>query len=144
MQGLHLTADCHDCSCSDDLMLDPEQLRQLVVTETVSAGLTIVGEKFHPFQAADGSAAGVTCALLLAESHLAIHTWPERKAVTLDVYVCNYTEDNSAKANGLLDQLIAAFAPKQWQTHRLQRGEDASGHTLALEHLTQYCSVRDF
>ncbi|MFJ2987688.1 polyamine aminopropyltransferase [Collimonas sp. NPDC087041] len=136
MQGLHLTADCHDCSCSDDLMLDPEQLRQLVVTETVSAGLTIVGEKFHPFQAADGSAAGVTCALLLAESHLAIHTWPERKAVTLDVYVCNYTEDNSAKANGLLDQLIAAFAPKQWQTHRLQRGEDARGHTLALEHLT--------
>ncbi|MFC5475081.1 polyamine aminopropyltransferase [Paraherbaspirillum soli] len=138
MQGLHLTADCYGCRCDGALLLDPEQLRRFVVQQTTLSGLTIVGEKFHPFQAADGSAAGVTCALLLAESHLAIHTWPERNAVTLDVYVCNYTSDNSAKASGLLDALIAGFAPSQSQTHRLQRGEGGAGQTLALEQLTPH------
>ncbi|AIY40402.1 Spermidine synthase [Collimonas arenae] len=138
MQGLHLTADCYDCRCAPGLLLDPAQLRQFVVEQTIRSSLTIVGEKFHPFQAADGSAAGVTCALLLAESHLAIHTWPERQAVTLDVYVCNFTEDNSAKASGLLDALIASFAPARWQTNRLQRGSGANDQTLALEQLTQH------
>ncbi|MEO6919952.1 MAG: polyamine aminopropyltransferase [Collimonas sp.] len=138
MQGLHLTADCYDCRCAPGLLLDAAQLRQFVVEQTIRSGLTIVGEKFHPFQAADGSAAGVTCALLLAESHLAIHTWPERLAVTLDVYVCNFTEDNSAKANGLLDTLIVGFAPARWQTHRLQRGSGATDQTLALEQLTPH------
>jgi len=121
MQGLHLTADCYDCRCPPGLLLDPIRLREFVMEHTLRSGLTVVGEKFHPFQAADGSAAGVTCALLLAESHLAIHTWPERQAVTLDVYVCNFTEDNSAKASGLLDALVAGLAPARWQIHRLQR-----------------------
>ena len=138
MQGLHLTADCYDCRCIPALLLDPVRLRQFVVEQTLRSGLTIVGEKFHPFQSADGNPAGVTCALLLAESHLAIHTWPERQAVTLDVYVCNFTEDNSAKASNLLDALITSFAPARWQTHRLQRGSGASDQTLALEQLTPH------
>ena len=41
-------------------------------------------------------------AVLLAESHLAIHTWPERRGVTLDVYVCNFTADNTGKLIGEL------------------------------------------
>jgi spermidine synthase len=138
MQGLHLTADCYDCRCAPGLLLDPAQFRQYVVTQTQRSGLTIVGEKFHPFQAADGSPAGITCALLLAESHLAVHTWPERQAVTLDVYVCNFTEDNSARASDLLEALIAGFAPERWQTHHLQRGNGATGQTLALEQLTPH------
>ncbi|WP_211474458.1 polyamine aminopropyltransferase [Collimonas humicola] len=138
MQGLHLTADCYDCRCAPGLLLDPALLREFVLAQTRRSGLTIVGEKFHPFQAADGSAAGVTCALLLAESHLAVHTWPERQAVTLDVYVCNFTEDNSAKASALLEALIAGFAATQRQTQRLQRGNGASGQTLALEQLTPH------
>ena len=60
--------------------------------------------------------------VLLAESHLAVHTWPEIAAVTLDVYVCNLDTDNSAKANALLAMLIDAFAPAQVERHALQRG----------------------
>ncbi|WP_061542461.1 polyamine aminopropyltransferase [Collimonas fungivorans] len=138
MQGLHLTADCYDCRCAPGLLLDPIRLRKFVLEQTLGSGLTVVGEKFHPFQASDGSPAGITCALLLAESHLAIHTWPERDAVTLDVYVCNFTEDNSAKASGLLDALVAGFAPARWQSHRLQRGNGADDQTLALEQLTPH------
>ena len=63
------------------------------------AGLAPVGELFHRFPPAPGSdePAGITGVVLLAESHLAVHTWPELGAVTLDVYVCNFGADNSAK-----------------------------------------------
>ncbi|MDR2411800.1 MAG: S-adenosylmethionine decarboxylase [Candidatus Peribacteria bacterium] len=33
--------------------------------------------------------------MCLTESHISIHTWPESKFLTLDVYVCNYNDDNS-------------------------------------------------
>jgi S-adenosylmethionine decarboxylase len=57
------------------------------------AGLEVVAAAFHQFPAA-----GATGALVLAESHLAIHTWPELDAVTLDLYVCNHSQDNRAAA----------------------------------------------
>ncbi len=60
--------------------------------------------------------------MLLAESHLAIHTWPEFAAVTLDVYVCNRDIDNSARARALLAALEALFAPGHRERHTLERG----------------------
>ena len=64
--------------------------------------------------------------MLLAESHLAVHTWPELGAATLDVYVCNLGADNSARAEALLDALIAAFAPARVERHALRRGSGAA------------------
>ena len=60
---------------------------------------------------------------MLAESHLAIHTWPERQGLTLDVYVCNYSADNSAKARKLFDQLVDYFQPTEAARHEVDRGE---------------------
>ena len=71
-----------------------------------------------------GSAApcGVTATVLLAESHLCIHTWPEQMAVTLDVYVCNFGGDHSAKAQTLMDELLNWFGAARVHRHTLQRG----------------------
>ena len=90
MQGLHLTADLYDCACDVSVMTDAETLAALCRTHTLDVGLTLVGEKWHTFPDYQGEPGGVTGMLLLAESHLAIHTWPERGGVTLDVYVCNF------------------------------------------------------
>jgi S-adenosylmethionine/arginine decarboxylase-like enzyme len=60
--------------------------------------------------------------VLLAESHVAVHTWPELAAVTLDVYVCNLQTDNSARAERLLELLELAFAPQRCERHRVLRG----------------------
>jgi spermidine synthase len=49
--------------------------------------------------------------VVLAESHLAVHTWPETQAVTLDLYVCNFSQDNSSAARNACRRLISAFAP---------------------------------
>jgi len=65
---------------------------------------------------------GVTGVVLLVESHLAVHTWPEIACVTLDVYVCNFGVDNSHRAHALLATLIDAFAPKHVERNVLERG----------------------
>jgi len=59
---------------------------------------------------------------LLAESHLCVHTWPEQRAVTLDVYVCNFGADHSGRARALMDALLTLFEPATVQQHALQRG----------------------
>ncbi len=61
--------------------------------------------------------------MLLAESHLALHTWPELQAVTLDVYVCNYSTDNSEKASRLLNSLVRLFDPDEANRQSLERGQ---------------------
>jgi len=119
MQGLHLCADLRGCNSAQPLMRDTEALRRLCVEAVGAAGLQAVAECFHAFQPA-GS--GITGVVLLAESHLAVHTWPEQGAVTLDVYVCNFGADNRAKAKALLAQLQAAFAPAQAQVQAIERG----------------------
>jgi hypothetical protein len=71
-----------------------------------------------------GAPAGITGVVLLAESHLAVHTWPEIEAATLDVYVCNLGADNSARAEALLSTLIAAFEPASVERHAIERGSE--------------------
>ncbi|EHR71928.1 S-adenosylmethionine decarboxylase proenzyme [Burkholderiales bacterium JOSHI_001] len=123
MQGLHLTADLFDCQAPPALMTNPAALRQACEQATRSAGLTAVGAQFHRFAQPGG---GVTGVLLLAESHLAVHTWPEHRAVTLDAYVCNFSRDNSAAAEQLVAALVGAFAAGRVNLQRLQRGVPAS------------------
>jgi S-adenosylmethionine decarboxylase len=118
MDGLHLTADLSGCDASLAAMTEPAALRTLCVEAVKQARLIAVGELFHAFP----PPGGVTGVVLLAESHLAVHTWPELAAVTLDVYVCNYGGDNSQRAHALLDALVAAFSARDVQRQSLQRG----------------------
>jgi S-adenosylmethionine decarboxylase len=60
--------------------------------------------------------------VLLAESHLCVHTWPETTSVTLDVYVCNFGGDHSAKAQALMAALQGLFRPATCSLNRLERG----------------------
>ncbi len=118
MQGLHLTADLRGCAPGAALMVDPDALRRCCLRAVHDAGLQAVGELFHRF----APPGGVTGVVLLAESHLAVHTWPELASVTLDVYVCNRDADNSGRARELMARLQALFAPQASERHQLLRG----------------------
>ncbi|MGH2664567.1 S-adenosylmethionine decarboxylase family protein [Flavobacterium sp.] len=50
-----------------------------------------------------------TIAVCLKESHICIHTWPEFGQLTLDVYLCNYLQDNSQKVKAVMDDYVAYF-----------------------------------
>ena len=121
MHGLHLIADLRDCA-GDTPLDDEAALRALCLDAIASAGLRAVGSLFHPFVGDDGQAQGVTGVVLLVESHLAVHTWPELRSVTADVYVCNVGADNSARAEAVMARLVAAFGPREPLVQRVQRG----------------------
>lgn len=122
MQGLHLTADLFGCHDPDGLMTDGDRLADLCEGLAREAGLQVVGRQFHRFPPGASGQCGWTGVLLLAESHLAIHSWPERRAVTLDVFVCNFQGDNSDKARNLIDDLVRRFRPDQVHRQSLARG----------------------
>ena len=121
MNGLHLIGDLNGCRCDPRLLLDGQDFESRCVAMVEAAGLTIMDVRFHQFE---GS--GFTGTVVLAESHLAIHTWPERAGLTLDVYVCNFSADNSAKARALFRSLIDYFQPTELASHEIDRGD----HTL--------------
>jgi S-adenosylmethionine/arginine decarboxylase-like enzyme len=65
-----------------------------------TAELTVIGEVSFAFQPQ-----GISAVILLAESHIALHFWPEESKVTIDIHICDYQQDNLQKAQ-LLTQLI--------------------------------------
>ena len=125
MHGLHLTADLYRCACAPTLLTDAQRLGALCIQAVADAGLQAVAQLFHGFPDTAQGAGGVTATVLLAESHLCIHTWPEWAAVTLDVYVCNFGGDHSAKAHALMGALQELFQPGDCRLHQLERGAAA-------------------
>jgi len=117
MDGIHLFGEWYDCPADTPEFTRAEPLRALCVAAAERAGLTVVGDRFFQF-----SPQGVTGTVLLAESHLAIHTWPEAGFVTVDVYVCNYTTDNSGKAERLFAALESALKPARKRFQAIRRG----------------------
>ena len=105
--GLHIIGDLFECSCDFSIFTDSKFLENTCSSFVQNAGLTEVGKFFHQF---DGEG-GVTGMIVLAECHMSLHTWPEKKYVTLDVYVCSYAQDNREKAKKLFTALEDLFQP---------------------------------
>jgi len=122
MRGVHLTADLTGCHDPAGLMRDGASLAALCEQLASQAGLSVVARQFHAFAPGLDGDSGHTGVLLLAESHLAVHTWPELRAVTLDVFVCNMVNDNTHKAERLLDALVARFDAARVNRQQLARG----------------------
>ncbi|HZY17279.1 MAG TPA: S-adenosylmethionine decarboxylase [Ramlibacter sp.] len=122
MQGLHLMADLRDCRCDPVWLTDADRLGAWCEEAVLRVGLHPVGRLFHAFPATGQGPGGVTATVLLAESHLCLHTWPELQAVTADVYVCNFGSDHSDQARALMDAIVALFAPEAVALHPVRRG----------------------
>lgn len=117
MDGIHLLGEWYGCPANTPEFTRADALRALCLKATSDSGLTIVGDRFHQFEPQ-----GVTGTVLLAESHLAIHTWPEHGFVTVDVYVCNLANDNTQKAERLFRSLESALRPQRTTCHTIHRG----------------------
>ena len=77
------------------------------------AGATIIGAHFHHF----GDGCGVTGVLMLAESHISVHTWPERQYAAFDIFMCGGTDIDAAT-----NHIIAAFPDCRFERRTMARG----------------------
>jgi S-adenosylmethionine decarboxylase len=77
-------------------LLHSENFRKFIDDEIVRSGLAKVGEAYHDFPGG-----GYTAVICLTESHLSIHTWPERNYLTFDVFLSNFLRDNRSTTERL-------------------------------------------
>lgn len=117
MHGRHILLDLAGCACEPALLERHDVLERLCVAACRDAGMTVVGQAFHQF-----APTGVTGVVLLAESHLAVHTWPEQRFVAADVYVCDHLSANAAKGRALADALCRALAAAEVRERDVLRG----------------------
>jgi len=110
--GRHLLIDFHGCAPA--LLDDPAHLEQALHEAALAAGATVLNATFHRF-----SPCGVTGVLLLQESHLAIHTWPERAFAAVDLFTCGRDLD-PWQACACLKQALGAA---RGQAIELRRGQ---------------------
>jgi S-adenosylmethionine decarboxylase len=79
--GRHLIAEYYEC-CRETLD-QVSTVRQAMLDAAHAIGATVLGENFHQFDPH-----GVSGTVVIAESHLSVHTWPENGYVAVDIYTC--------------------------------------------------------
>lgn len=104
INGIHIIDSFEDCSCSNNLLNNSQQ--EVISNLITKSNLDVVGYSEYLFSP------GFTSVWLLKESHLSIHTWPEKNSLTLDIYVCNYQNNNSNKVFKLYDELFNLYKPR--------------------------------
>jgi S-adenosylmethionine decarboxylase len=109
--GTHLLADFHGVAAS--LLRDARTLERLLRDAAQRAGAQVLSSHFHTF----GEQDGVTGVVLLSESHISIHTWPESAFAAIDVFMCGSADPRCAIA-----ELTRVLAPKQQLVKEAARG----------------------
>jgi S-adenosylmethionine decarboxylase proenzyme len=88
--------------CDKEVLNDLGFLRDAMLVAAIDCGATVMGESFHHF-----SPQGVSGVVIIAESHLSIHTWPEYAYAAVDVFTCG-TSVKPEKAAGVLIEKLGA------------------------------------
>lgn len=113
--GLHIVADLY--GCKTDKLKKVAAVKKLLLSAVRETGLTCVATKFYQFQPQ-----GVTGMILLAESHISIHTWPEKEYVSLDIFTCNVSrsgnEERAKKAYEIIKKELAPSSEKKKEIPR--------------------------
>jgi S-adenosylmethionine decarboxylase len=97
-------------------LTDPAHIDSALREAALAAGATILHSHFHHFEP-NGGVSGV---VVLAESHISIHTWPERAFAAIDVFMCGKCDPNDS-----LPVLHEAFAPGRVVLDEQRRGRVA-------------------
>jgi S-adenosylmethionine decarboxylase len=112
--GHQIIAEFYDCD--GDLLADVDYVTDVMLEAAKRAKATIVTHTFHHF-----SPLGVSGAIIIAESHLAIHTWPEYGYAAVDLFTCG----DSLHTEHAFDYLRVALKSGTFSSMSLERGHQA-------------------
>ncbi|HHU85501.1 MAG: adenosylmethionine decarboxylase [Pelotomaculaceae bacterium] len=109
--GRHVLAEI--CGCDFDILNDINKVEEIMVNAALEAGAEVRECVFHKF-----SPQGVSGVVVISESHLAIHTWPELGYAAVDVFTCGERVNPWDACNYLTDH----FSAKNMTAKEMKRG----------------------
>ena len=110
--GQQVALDLHDCGT--DRLDDLDWVRETLMEAARQAGATIVEAVFHKF-----SPWGISGVVVISESHLAIHIWPEYQYAAIDIFTCG----SATQLEIACEYLVRCFQSAKPATRKFQRGE---------------------
>jgi S-adenosylmethionine decarboxylase proenzyme len=110
--GRHVLLELHQCPA--DLLKAGQQLEACLKTAAEKMGATVVTSNFHQF-----APYGISGVVIIQESHLTLHTWPEHGYAAVDIFTCG---DIDLEAG--INYLVAAFEAQRsdWQLYERGKG----------------------
>ncbi|MEM0134143.1 MAG: adenosylmethionine decarboxylase [Thermoplasmatales archaeon] len=111
--GIHLVGDLK--GVVPEKISDSDTMQEIMESAVKYGKLTKIRSYYHQF-----SPSGVSGIILLAESHLSFHTWPEYGLVALDIFTCGPTEN----AESALEYILEKLSPSSVEYRRIERGID--------------------
>jgi S-adenosylmethionine decarboxylase len=115
--GTQLAVELFDCD--ENILNNDRLLEQSLVDAATKAGATVVESVFHQF-----NPHGISGAVIIAESHLAIHTWPEYRYAALDIFTCG----TDIEPADIADQVKRILRARSMQVSRILRGVTVGEH----------------
>ena len=109
--GRHLLMELKDCN--GEVLDDVDALKDALLTAANEAGATVLGESFHRF-----SPHGISGVIIIAESHLFVHTWPEYGYAAADIFTCG----DSVRPEKAAEIIIRKLGAREHSIKEIQRG----------------------
>ncbi|MEM6531122.1 MAG: adenosylmethionine decarboxylase [Myxococcota bacterium] len=131
--GRHLIAEFYDCA--SETLNDHDLIQREMIAAADSIGATVVGHTFHKF-----SPQGVSGSVVIAESHLSIHTWPENGYVSVDIYTCGGLNPRDG-----FEHLARALGATSYRVQEILRGlpSDLGGQVLQPDDVQVITTMTD-
>lgn len=111
LMGRHILAEIYGCDF--DILNNQEKIEEIMVNAALEAGAEVREYVFHKF-----SPQGISGVVVISESHLTIHTWPELGYAAVDVFTCGDRVDPWDACN----YLSSRFNAKQLKAEETTRG----------------------
>lgn len=120
--GRHLIAEFYCCDSS--LLNDVSAVRSAMLKAAERTGATVMGDTFHGFEPQ-----GVSGTVVISESHLSIHTWPEYRYASMDIYTCGGLDPRPG-----FEWVGAELGAEQSRVQEILRGlpDDLANHGMLL------------
>lgn len=125
--GKHIV--CELSGCDEELLANVDAIHRMMVDAAKASRATVMESAFHRFQPQ-----GVSGTVILAESHLSIHTWPELGYAAMDFYTCgDHTDpwlacEHAAQALGASSMLTTEFK------RGIRKGNGEYTHVVTRDH----------
>ena len=98
--GRQILIEFYDCE--SEILTDRDRIRQYMLEAACHAGATVISDTFHHFKPD-----GISGVVVIAESHISIHTWPEHRYAAVDVFTCGDSVDPWGVPHYLQEKLQA-------------------------------------